>query len=102
MKKKKSGRFYPRSDSGNAELFAVHYRDALRFDHKPGRWLLWENNRWAEDKQQKVRGMMRDSARQRHTLVFNLGDSEERTKQIKWALQSESRYAIDAALELAK
>lgn len=101
-RKNSSSRFYPRSDSGNAELYAVHYRDTVRFDHKQGRWLLWDNNRWADDRQQKVRGMMKESARQRHTLVFDLADSEERTKQLKWALTSESRYAIDAALELAQ
>lgn len=102
MKKKRNLHFYPRSDSGNAELFAVLYRDTVRFDHKQGRWLLWNDNRWAEDKQEKVRSMMKQTARRRHELVLNLADSEERTRQIKWALQSESRYAIDAALELAK
>ncbi len=102
MKKKRSAYFYPRSDSGNAELFAVLYRDTVRFDHKQGRWLLWDEGRWAEDKQEKVRSMMKETARRRHELVLDLGDSEERTRQIKWALQSESRYAIDAALELAK
>jgi len=102
MKKKRSPYFYPRSDSGNAELFAVLYRDTVRFDHKQGRWLLWDEGRWTEDKQEKVRAMMKQAARRRHELVFDLGDSEERTRQIKWALQSESRYAIDAALELAK
>jgi putative DNA primase/helicase len=102
MKKKRNPYFDPRSDSGNAELFAVLYRDTVRFDHKQGRWLLWDEGRWTEDKQEKVRAMMKRSARRRHELVFDLGDSEERTRQIKWALQSESRYAIDAALELAK
>ncbi len=102
MRKKRSLSFHPRSDSGNAELFAIFYRDTVRFDHKQGRWLLWDNDRWTEDKQEKVRGLMKQAARQRHELVFDLSDSEERTRQIKWALQSESRYAIDAALELAK
>jgi putative DNA primase/helicase len=102
MKKKRNLHFYPRSDSGNAELFAVLYRDTVRFDHKQGRWLLWHEGRWTEDKQEKVRSMMKETARRRHELVFDLSDSEERTRQIKWALQSESRYLIDAALELAK
>jgi len=102
MKKKRNPYLYPRSDSGNAELFAFLYRDSVRFDHKQGRWLLWENDRWAEDKQDKVRGLMKQAARRRHELVLDLGESDERTRQIKWALQSESRYAIDAALELAK
>ena len=103
MKKKRSLRFYPRSDSGNAELFAVLYRDTVRFDHKQGRWLLWDEGRWTEDKQEKVRGMMKQAARRRHELVLNYSaDNEERIRQIKWALESESRYAIDAALELAK
>src|SRR5215470_8475460 len=102
MRRKKSLHFYPRSDSGNAELFAVLYRDTVRFDHKQGRWLLWNGNRWSEDKQQEVRGIMKNAARQRHELVFDLADTEERTKQLKWALGSEGKYRIDAGLELAK
>lgn len=102
MSRKGSPHFHPRSDSGNAELFAILYRDSVRFDHKQGRWLVWNDHRWTEDRQEKVRGLMKQAARRRHELVFNHSDSEERTRQIKWALQSESRYAIDAALELAK
>lgn len=102
MRKKRSLACYPRSDSGNAELFAVLYRDSVRFDHKQGRWLLWDEGRWTEDKQEKVRSKMKQAARQRHELVLDLAESDERTRQIKWTLQSESRYAIDAALELAK
>jgi putative DNA primase/helicase len=102
MKKKRNPYFYPRSDSGSAELFADLYRDTVRFDHKQGRWLLWDEGRWTEDKQEKARAKMKRAARHRHELVLNLGESDERTRQIKWALQSESRYAIDAALELAK
>src|SRR5262249_6218834 len=55
-----------------------------------------------EDKQEKVRGLMKESVRQRQQRAFDSPDSDERQKQIKWALMSESRFAIDAALELAK
>ncbi len=32
---------YPRTDSGNAELFAALYGANVRFDHKRERWLIW-------------------------------------------------------------
>lgn len=93
---------YRRSDSGNAELFADLHGDTVRFDHKQGRWLLWDNNRWVEDNQEKVRGLMKQTARQRRELVSGLEDGDEWMQQVKWALRSESRYGIDSALELAK
>lgn len=30
------------SDTGNAELFVAMFRDLVRFDHKRGRWLIWD------------------------------------------------------------
>ena len=105
MSKQTKAQTYLRTESGNAEMFADLYADAVRFDHKQGRWLVWnrKRGRWAEDKQHKVRGMMAATARQRLRSALTLPEHhEDRSKQTKWALSSESRYRIDAALELAK
>lgn len=93
---------YARTDSGNAELFAALYGKSIRFDHKRERWLLWDSSqkRWCEDKQSQVRGLMKLTARYRrdHAAAF----SDDVAHEYKWAVRSESRAAIDAALELAK
>jgi putative DNA primase/helicase len=104
MSRSKATHFYPRTDSGNAELFAAIYGEIVRFDHKQQRWLIWDGKRrrWAEDTQGKTRGLMKATARQRHEIAFKSVESEERTRQVRWALGSESYYRIDKALELAK
>jgi len=93
---------YPRTDSGNAELFATLYGESVRFDHKRGRWLIWDeqSNRWCEDTQAQVRGLMKATAR--HRLQNSDALPEDRGYEFKWFLKSESRYGIDSALELAK
>jgi putative DNA primase/helicase len=93
-----------RTDSGNAELFAYLGREIVRFDHKQNRWLIWNQtrSRWIEDKQGKVRILAKTAARYRAEAALNIDDVEERKKEIAWAFQSEDRYRIDAALELAK
>jgi putative DNA primase/helicase len=93
-----------RTDSGNAELFAYLCREIVRFDHKQGRWLIWntDRSRWIEDKQGKVRILAKQAARYRAKAALNIGDDEKRKEEIAWAFQSEGRYRINAALELAK
>jgi putative DNA primase/helicase len=102
-------RLFPLSDSGNAELFAARYGKCVRFDHKRGRWLLWEKGRWSEDKTDRVRQLMKQGARQRHKTAFEMlkdpddeGGNKLRNRHVMFALRSEDRNRIDAALELAK
>lgn len=104
MRSKRASQHYSRTDSGNAELFAYLHGDCVRFDHKQGRWLIWDKKRvrWAEDNQAKVRQMMKATARHRYRAALRISDDEGRRKESAWALQSESQYRIDAALELAK
>jgi putative DNA primase/helicase len=91
---------YPRTDSGNAELFAELHGANVRFDHKRGRWLIWDEQDkcWRQDNEAQVRVFMKATARQRFQDARVLPDDAE----FKWARRSESRSAIDSALELAK
>lgn len=95
---------FPCTDAGNAELFASRYGETVRFDHKRGRWLIWNTRqgRWDEDRQNKVRGLMKRAARQRASGASKMSDPALAKQQFSWAKQSENRYGIDAALELAK
>jgi putative DNA primase/helicase len=104
MSKKKRARLFPCTDAGNAEMFAALYGAKVRYDHKQRRWLIWSatRNRWTEDKQVKVRILAKKAARQRAKAALRIGSEDERKQKIGWAFQSEGRYRIDAALELAK
>jgi putative DNA primase/helicase len=95
---------FPRTDSGNAEMFAALYGEGVRFDHKAGRWLIWDKarTRWTEDEQRKVRILAKKTARRRATAALKLASQDERKREFFWATHSEGRFRIDAALELAK
>jgi len=97
-------RSYLRTESGNAELFAAERGKVVKFDHKRGRWLIWDvrKGRWVLDEAGRVRILMRDTLRRQLRIAIDLPESEDRQKRIKWGLKSESRYVLDASLELAK
>lgn len=95
---------YPRTDAGNAELFASLRRDNVRFDHKRGRWLVWNEKqcRWREDNQGEVRRLAKKTARHRKGIATGISDPDDAKREFAWACQGENRNRIDAALELAK
>jgi putative DNA primase/helicase len=93
---------FPRTDAGNAELFAALYGKLLRYDHQRRRWLIWNQNWWEEDEKGRVRLFAKSAARHRLKKSANIADDEERGREAKWALQSESRHRLDAMLTLAQ
>jgi putative DNA primase/helicase len=90
------------TDSGNAELIAAKFRDRLRFDHRRGRWLVWMHNKWVEDCDGEVCRLAKAAARDRLAAAAKIKHDDPRKEHIQWALQSESRYRLQAALDLAK
>jgi putative DNA primase/helicase len=103
MKKLKKTGLPPRTDSGNAELFAEYYGNRVRFDHRQKRWLLWNpRRRWLEDFDQQVIVLAKQSARYRASLVFEASLEEDEEKEIQWCFESEQRHRIRAALDLAR
>jgi putative DNA primase/helicase len=93
---------FPLTDSGNAELIAERFGDRLRFDHRRDRWLIWKGTYWAEDGEGEIFRLAKEAARARLKSASKLASDVERKEAIKWAIKSESRYCLHAALELAK
>jgi len=93
-----------RTDAGNAELFAALYKDRVRYDHKQDRWLVWDNklNQWNVDSERKVRLLAKQAARHRLAWAATIKDDNEIKREVAWAMQSESKPRIDAALSLAE
>ena len=91
-----------RTDSGNAELIASISGDHLRFDHARKRWLVWREDWWAEDIDGYVTRLARNAARLRYQSALEISGKGEKKKESAWALQSESRYRLDAAVKLAQ
>lgn len=95
-------RTFPRTDAGNAELFAHLYGDRLRYDHRRKRWLLWDSHRWKPDPDAEVHRLAKGAARWRFAEAAKIDNTDERAREGNWAIGSEQRSRLDAALSLAQ
>lgn len=93
---------FSRTDAGNAELFAALYAERLRYDHGRGRWVIWREHWWELDTTCKVYQLAKDAARSRLQKAGRTRNDEERRKEANWALESESRHRLEAAIGLAR
>lgn len=94
---------FPRTDSGNAELFARLYGERLRYDHRRNRWLLWIDHWWKPDVDEEVLRLAKEATRRRYETAPELfEDPDEFKAEAKWAIASESRMRLEAALALAQ
>jgi putative DNA primase/helicase len=93
---------YHATDAGNGELLAALYGDALRYDHKRERWLMWDQHWWIQDPDGALHRMALEVARIRGKAAFDLEDAKQRKVHTDWAMGSESRQRTDAALYMAR
>jgi putative DNA primase/helicase len=90
------------TDAGNGEFFAALYGSRVRYDHRKKRWLVWRGHWWAEDCDGQLHRMAKEAARERYSRSATLDDPDDKEAVAKWAVTSESRHRLDAALDLAK
>jgi putative DNA primase/helicase len=90
------------TDSGNAEAFTAWHGDDLRYDHRRGRWLVWDTHRWQPDADAKVRRRAKAAMRRRLQTAAAITDDDKRKRAVKWSLDSESRGRLEACVSLAQ
>ena len=90
------------TDSGNAEYFAARHSDDVQYDHRRGRWLVWQGHRWQPDVDGHVKRLAKAAMRQRFLDAGTLEDPDARARAAKWAIASESKAKLDALLALAQ
>ena len=95
------GYTFPRTDAGNAEMFAHVSKDDLRYDHKQHRWLLWSGHWWSIDTDGAIMRRAKDIARMRAASGERLG-GKEGIAEIDWALASESVARLEGVVKLAR
>ena len=94
---------FPRTDAGNAELFAALHGQLIRYGHLQGRWLVFRTGlHWQDDADGHVRRLAVKTARARLRAAADLEDDKERKEAVKFAFQCENKGRLDAMLELAK
>lgn len=90
------------TDLGNSErLVARHGRD-LRYCFDFGKYLVWDGERWAIDRDGLSLDKAKDTARQMLAEAATLPDKEDSRKLANWSHRSQSRDRLGAMLHLAQ
>ena len=90
------------TDTGNAELLVSLFGDRLRYDHKRCRWLIWNGNIWQPDISGEIYRLAIEASRERYRRATMIADLTERGTVSKWAIGSENRTRIEAAVSLSQ
>jgi putative DNA primase/helicase len=98
---RQAGKF-PQTDSGNGELIASLGRDLYKFDHRHGLWLKFSGSYWRPDPDDGMIRFAKAAARIRYQRAELIDDLKERALESQFAISSESRHRIDAALRMAR
>jgi putative DNA primase/helicase len=87
---------FPTTETGDAEFFAACNADAVRYDHRRGRWLLFDGNVWSPQTDGEIARLALDAVRARQRAA--IGDKE----RAKWAVGGEARSRQTNLLALAQ
>jgi len=90
------------TDTGNAKLIAQIYGDQIRYDHKRGRWLIWDKHIWKLDLDGQIQRFAKLAAEERYRNALQIADTNLKKAVSKWSLRSEDNQKINAAIALLK
>ncbi len=89
---------FPLTEVGDAEFFAARQAEGVRYDHRQGRWVVFQGHRWAPPTDGEVHRRALDAIRGRHRIALDAGDKEG----MRWALFGEKRQRQINLLALAQ
>jgi P4 family phage/plasmid primase-like protien len=93
---------FPTTEAGDAECFAEHYGDIVRFDHRRRRWLVaGADGIWTPDAEEQLNRRVVEMMRSRQDRA-NLLTGDVKKKLWKWAFDGEKRARITNTLALAQ
>jgi putative DNA primase/helicase len=87
---------YPLTEAGDAEFFVAQFGERLRFDHRRGRWLLFNDHLWVPDTDAGIHRLALDAVRARQRAAIGHKD------RVTWAVKGESHGRLRHLLEIAK
>lgn len=90
------------TDLGNAKRLVAKYRHELRYCEAFGKWFIWDQRRWAEDRKLQIYDMAAGLIRGMYGLAKRIEDEKERKAFLAHIIKSESHRAISAMINLAK
>ena len=92
----------PRTDTGNGELIGRLNGRKVRFNHRTVEWKIFREHVWSPDNNGEVNRLAIKAARSRYREAEGISNPDDRGKEAQWAIASESRQRLDAALSIAK
>jgi putative DNA primase/helicase len=90
------------TDLGNAQRLVTRYGHELRYVPKWGKWLVWDERRWAVDETGELEQRAKETVLALIGEATKITDPEKSEKLFKYALRSQSAARIRAMIELAK
>lgn len=93
---------FPLTESGDAEFFADCVGEQVRFDHRRGRWLVFNDHYWAPQSDGEVHRLALEAIRARQAAALKIPDTDVRQRHNKWAMAGESRKRQVNMLALAQ
>jgi len=90
------------TELGNAERLVYQHGADLRYCHPWGKWLVWNDSRWATDNTGEVNRRVFDTVRQMLTEAAGIEDDKERKILVNWEQKSEGSKVRREMLDTAK
>lgn len=93
---------FPTTETGDAEFFAEHFGQRVKYDHRRGRWLIFRDHRWHNDSTGELHRLGIESIRLRQRQSGICETLDERRAHFKWTIGGESRQRLENMLALAR
>ena len=90
------------TDLGNSERVVQQHAHELRYVHDTAQWMTWDGGRWATDSDRSgVMQQVIETVRSMYRAAADPDSPEDRKKLAEWAITSESRPRLEAAVHLS-
>ncbi len=89
------------SELGNARRLVKSHGDKIRFCYPRGKWMCWDSRRWTSDENGALWRYAKQIPKGLLVEASESYDYDQRESLVAWALKSEQKRVIDAALRLA-
>jgi len=91
-----------RTDLGNAQAFYHLYGKNLRYVSTKDRWLVWQGDHWATDDGGYVRNLLRQSVKDRLSLIREARlEDDLKASVLSWLMSCENERRINPAYKVA-
>jgi putative DNA primase/helicase len=99
---RKSAKYWPLTDIGNASFFADRHSKDLHYNHLSRKWLIWDGKRWREDNSGEIMEKAKQVAREMMQNANNVIDEEKRKKFMDHAYKTQYESRLGAMVRLAR